>query len=542
LFSRLERRYLRKLADLVEEKEFAAGDTICQQGEPGRCYFIVEKGEVRVTRIDSEGQVVLLGQLGTGDTLGEASLVLGDAWDETAEAVQPTLLLSINKEKFDRLLKLEPEIKRALQMQPEVAKRWRYPRFPWLLEGELPIKVLYKHPAILMTNLLIPGSFALLLLSASVLAGHLWGQTILVLGLVPTLIPIALCLYIYIDWHNDVYVLTNRRVVQRERLGLLRSHLSDARLEDVQTVQQIQAGPAAHFWDFGDVIIDTAGEARADVIFRSIPHPDEVRTAIFEQRERVQAIARAQERTAIRGLMQRHFLQKEKEPTPAATEQAERQGCLPTLLAFLRSVLPSSWHREGSTVTWRKHWVALVRATGLPSFTFALTTAVVVWVALRQKNLLSPTIILLYALAALVLAIWFLWQYDDWQNDLYRVTATRIIHIEQLPMFLLERRQEAPLAEVTNVQTQQSFFGTLLNYGDVTVDTVSPAGTFHFRMVSRPREVRREIRTHQQDDEQRRRQEAIQRHRAEMLDWFSAYDEIRRTAPPPSQEREEEAQ
>ena len=145
LFSGLSRPQLRRLAQLVKEIPYPPGQTVCTQGEPGTRYYIILSGAVRVTRVDPEGRVAEVRRMGAGDAFGETSLLLGDVRDATVETVEETVFLCIDKEDFDRLLAADPSIERALKMRPDVAERRRYPRFPWLESGEIPVKVLRKH-------------------------------------------------------------------------------------------------------------------------------------------------------------------------------------------------------------------------------------------------------------------------------------------------------------------------------------------------------------------------------------------------------------
>jgi uncharacterized membrane protein YdbT with pleckstrin-like domain len=540
LFSGLNRKQLRALSGLTHEGEYRPGEVVCRQGQPGQRYFVVEQGTLRVTRVDTEGRVLEVRDLNAGEAFGETSLLLGDVHDATVEATERTLVLYLEKADFDGLLDAEPSIDRALRMREDVAERRAYPRFSWLEEGELPIKVLHKHPAALVPSLFIPGLIGLILVLSSLLAARLWGPLALAAGLVLAFIPFAVSLYGYIDWYNDLYIVTNRRVAHQERVGLVREHFSAAPLHAIQDIQQVQEGPVARFWQYGDIIIETAGGA-GQVVFRNIPRPGDVRTAIFDERARTQALVRVQERDAIRQAVDRYFRDEAAAPQrPAEEPQAQlpARGCMAIPVAMLRSFVPRSWHREGDTVTWRKHWVALARAAGAPLALALTLTGIAVLVAVQAQHFRAQTVVL-YALAAFFLIPWLMWKFDDWQNDFYRVTSTRVIHVERLPLFLREERREASLEQVTNVRFDQSFWGKILKYGDVTVETAAPAGTFHFRMVHRPRAVQAEIFAHIEAARGRQQEQELERRRAEMLDWFSIYDEMRQSRPLPSPPDEE---
>ncbi|MBC7228246.1 MAG: cyclic nucleotide-binding domain-containing protein [Thermoflexales bacterium] len=532
LFSGLSRPQLRRLAPLVKEVPYPARETVCRQGEPGLRYYIILKGAVRVTRVDPEGRVAEVRRLAAGEAFGETSLLLGDVRDATVETVEETVFLCIDKEDFDQLLAADPSIERALKMREDVAERRRYPRFSWLEPGELPMKVLRKHPFTLVDRAILSVSIVVLLavvggVFLAVGGGNTAFQIAGGLLIVGATVPLGSILYFYIDWRNDVYILTNRRVVHRERVGalLIRENFSAAPLQAIQNVQISQIGPLGRLLRFGDLVIETAGAGQ--VVFRSIPDPWNVQQMILEQQARVRSLVRLQARDAIRRAVRHHFLLEGEEeaggaPAPPARE---RPGCL----WFVRYFFPQSWEREGTTITWRRHWITLVGAIWIPLVVILAATLVAAILA-RLEHRLSPTAALLYGLVMFFAIPWLLWKFEDWQNDFFQVTATRIVQVDRLPLFLREQRREANLEQVTNVRFEQGVLGKLLRYGDVFVETAAPAGTFHFQKVSRPQEVQREIFAHIEAARRRRQEEEARQRRAEMLDWLSAYDELRRSS------------
>lgn len=540
LFSGLDRPELRVLASIVQRVEHTAGQLIYRQGEPGTRYYIVEQGTLRFTRVDPEGRILEILQLGAEAAFGETSLLLGDVRDATVEALQDCVLLFIERDDFAQFLEQVPEAERKLRMRPEVKERRAYPPLPWVEEGELPVKILHKHSAVLVTALLFPATIGVILVLGGILAAIRWQSWALALGLGLALLPALICLYLYVDWRNDRYIVTTRRVCHWERIGLFRENLSIAPLDAIQNINQVKVGMVAGLLDYGDLTMEMTGEG-GQVVFRSIPRPAEVQEIIIAQIDRTRAGMRAQERTAIRQTMRRHFSGKpdgedqEKAP-PKAPEPAQRPGCLALLPRLIRSFLPPSWHREGSTITWRKHWVALVQPAGPPLSLFVLATAAVIFVTVQyvDQTELVGAVLLPYAVAILIVLPWFLWQFENWQNDFYQVTATRLIHVERLPFYLREEQRMAPLDRITNVRYEQSALGKFLRYGDVFVETSGLIGDFYLRWVSRPRDVQTEIFAHMSAYRSQLQRQEAERRRSELLDWFSVYDEFQGTRPSPS--------
>jgi CRP/FNR family transcriptional regulator, cyclic AMP receptor protein len=81
LFAEADDRFLEQLAGDFMERTFAAGETIAEEGEPGRTFVVIETGEVTVT---VHGQEV--GRLGPGDAFGEMALIDKSARSATVKA------------------------------------------------------------------------------------------------------------------------------------------------------------------------------------------------------------------------------------------------------------------------------------------------------------------------------------------------------------------------------------------------------------------------------------------------------------------------
>ena len=125
---------------------------------------------------------------------------------------------------------------------------------------------------------------------------------------------------------------------------------------------------------------------------------------------------------------------------------------------------------------------------------------------------------------------WFTWAYDDWRNDLYILTPSRIIDIEKKPIYLKEERREAPLSQVQTVQTEmKGILAHIFNYGDVVIKTAAAGGDLTFVFVPHPREIAQAIR-HQLDEYRRRQDEQEHlRRQAQLAESLEVYDELLRS-------------
>jgi uncharacterized membrane protein YdbT with pleckstrin-like domain len=554
LFAELSQDDRKAVAQLVKREKYPAGSVICRQSELGLTAYFVESGELRVRRVDPQGIEQEVGRLGPGEYFGETSLLLGEPRDATVEVVQDATLLYLNKDEFDQLLDERPAVLKGLQMRSDVARKRHARHFKWQDRDEVVVVSQHRHNVILMRNLAFP-CFVLLVVLLG--CGYWYLQSgspqALVAGVLLCLIPLLFIVYLVLDHRGDIYIVTNKRVVHREQIPLVRETRAEAPLRTVQDIQELQEGLLAQLFNFGDLIIETAGE-RGHVAFRDVPDPAGTRDAIFEQIRRVQAGARAEERAAIRGDLRRYFgVQPSEEEEEEKEEEKEKKVAAPApapkkrwrfkpailmwLLAPLRIftyLLPSLRQERGDTITWRKHWIALPRSIALPTLLMVVVTIGAFFLIRRSPSSWALTLIG-YGVALIFLFPWWLWQFDDWQNDIYQVTATRIIDIERLPFYLREERREASLGMIQNISLEiPGLLGRLLNYGSVTIETAG-AGAFTFDYVKDPRGVQAEIFRRVEAFQTQQRQAEAERHRNELLDWFAVYDQVRGSTAPAAQ-------
>jgi CRP-like cAMP-binding protein len=81
LFAEADESFLQRLAGEFMERTFAAGATIAEEGEAGRTFIVIERGEVTVTVHGEE-----VGRLGPGDSFGEMALIDKSARSATVKA------------------------------------------------------------------------------------------------------------------------------------------------------------------------------------------------------------------------------------------------------------------------------------------------------------------------------------------------------------------------------------------------------------------------------------------------------------------------
>ncbi|HEX7589303.1 MAG TPA: PH domain-containing protein, partial [Anaerolineae bacterium] len=102
-------------------------------------------------------------------------------------------------------------------------------------------------------------------------------------GLAALAILLGGVLWQWEDWRNDTYAVTETTVIDSESLPLgLRSKSTIAPLDQVQNIRVDVPSTVAFFLNFGDVLIETAGQS-GQMVFHSIHDPREAQEEIFRR-------------------------------------------------------------------------------------------------------------------------------------------------------------------------------------------------------------------------------------------------------------------
>jgi uncharacterized membrane protein YdbT with pleckstrin-like domain len=95
----------------------------------------------------------------------------------------------------------------------------------------------------------------------------------------------------------------------------------------------------------------------------------------------------------------------------------------------------------------------------------------------------------------------------DYYFDIWVITSERIINIEQQGMFS-RKSSELRFSKIQDVTTEVAgFLGTVINYGDVKVQTAGEISEFTFRTVSDPYKIKDIIMDLQKNAEHSRQEE-----------------------------------
>src|SRR5512138_90080 len=101
-------------------REFAAGDVLFREGEPGKEMYVVQQGRVNVSKKVGDVEKIL-SSMGPGEFLGEMSILNNKPRSATATCAERSKLLVIDAKTFEAMIRGNAEI--AVRMIKKLADR-----------------------------------------------------------------------------------------------------------------------------------------------------------------------------------------------------------------------------------------------------------------------------------------------------------------------------------------------------------------------------------------------------------------------------------
>ena len=100
---------LNKLMAGKSRRDYLTGDSIYLQGDPANAVFYIQSGKVKLTVVSMSGKEAVIAHLQEGSFFGEASLADESQRISSANALQPSTIIRIEKTVMQELLHREPE-------------------------------------------------------------------------------------------------------------------------------------------------------------------------------------------------------------------------------------------------------------------------------------------------------------------------------------------------------------------------------------------------------------------------------------------------
>lgn len=142
--------------------------------------------------------------------------------------------------------------------------------------------ILFKRIIMLLFLIILPLVFFYLMLSVYPgILGSVLPHALVVLGTSAYYLFVWLFFFFsFIDYYLDVWIVTNRRIIDIQQQGFFSRIVAEQKLFRVQDVTSEVHGIFPTFLKYGDVYIQTAG-TKQRFVFHEVPDPNGIRDAII---------------------------------------------------------------------------------------------------------------------------------------------------------------------------------------------------------------------------------------------------------------------
>jgi uncharacterized membrane protein YdbT with pleckstrin-like domain len=531
LFHGLGDEELAMVADQLQELPYTSGNVIYRQGQKADNFYLIYKGSVRVATLQKRKEVNP-STLVANDYFGHVDLLARRSRAGLATALADTVLLALSRENFNRLRKTSADFKSNLDLAVRTQQLARSLQFRWLMPGEVIYFLARKHPVILVRNLL--GPFLVLFVPSFFLFwwATTW-QTFLLLFLAGAsfVLDVLWAIWLYVDWGNDYYIVTNQRVVWLEKVVAVYDSRQESPLNTILAVA-VETSLLGRWFDFGDVVVRTFV---SKILFRYVSHPKQAQRMIEEYWKRTKEQAVGMEKEAMKEAIRRKLMpQTAPAPTPPPPKKADfppPRGLAKIFGAFGTDRLRLRYE-QGDTVVYRKHWFVLIRKAWIPILGLLFFLGVFIYrlylIATTSATLFSgqngttpDAWVGAFMILFFVMLIWFIYDFVDWSNDRFEINNEQIIDVYKKPLST-ERRNASQLESILATESERvGILGQMFNYGDVFI-TIGGA-KLTFEDVIDPATVQSDIDRRRMLQKARKEEKDKAAKRDEMADWLAIY-------------------
>ncbi len=331
-----------------------------------------------------------------------------------------------------------------------------------------------------------------------------------------------------VEWANDLFVFTNRRVICLDRGLFLYESREETPLDAVVSLTS-QANILGRQYGFGDLSIKTF---TGMMHLKNLPQISAAQKLLEFLIERNRAGLQQEEKKDFENFLHsRMGLNAERTPDETRTisnDEQEWDGA--DAPAGFFSNRAGMRRQDGGTVIYRTHWLFLLRKTFLPVLLSASLGLSVVFLNANSAALLgNPFIETMLAVLLVFASGWWLYQYLDWRNDQYIITPDQLIDVYRRPLGMEDRRT-APLESIQSIRyKRRGLPGLLFNYGTVYVKVGNE--DFTFDNVHNPLEIQQTLFGYLERANLIEKQVNLVEQRRQMADWMETYQRFTQEHP-----------
>lgn len=528
IFAGLGEAALDAVAGITREYAFEDNAVIAYQRDIANRLYIVKEGRLFARTIDNNGITRETYAYTPGEYFNDMWLFVTGVHSATVKGAAPDggRLYIIEGPEFTQLLKSLPAIIDALAPSEEQETHFGLSEAAWVEAQKLKLRPgrattsaggamlpeerleLFTRRSwwFLLGRLLPP--FILVLVAAVILIitpNDTGLERVIKIGLpiLLTLIGILIFLLRLIDFRADYFIITNKHLTHHEfELRHFRIHLVKVPIGQVQTVEVLKPTFLANLFNIGTARVTTAALAGV-VLFDNIDNPIAVKKTLERLTTQHKSLESAQTQAVMRQSIESHFglnpqLTPAGDPTPVTVFKPVNESRLFSIRKRF------GWRVvEGNNITYRKSLFILLREIALPLLGYILLIAGTIGGLYLDMD---PLILgLIIGILALVNTGLFVWQLENWRNDIFVLSDRFVLDVDRKPFGFGESRKQAAISNIQNVDASRpGLLPTIFNYGFVSIDTAGSQSDIVFDYVPNPELIQSDI--FQRIDESRRLQ------------------------------------
>jgi len=514
LFKYLTDDELGQILPLFTPISLDEGEILYRAGFPGRNFFIIVAGQVTLLDENRNQRVIT-----SPGHFGGSGLFKDQSRSETAFASEDALILAVNKRSYLAILSAYSSIKSrifALRTSDQILDHFE---FPWIGKDENIRYIDRKHINVLYSQILFP----LLFLIATGIGSVLLNLNLAVFFPIVLVISGLWSIWLWLDWRNDFYLVTNNRAAWVEKVIWLHDQRREVPLQSILSVN-ISTNQFQRIFGYGDVIIRTY---TGNIPMRNTAHPEVLVDLIGEAREAAMERARFTDKENINQAI-RNRLGLDDDPPPLDEEPdytdldmdggAQVTETITPLQEFLN--LFRARYELNGVINYRKHVFILLKNSWWLWILFTLL--LVAFFARMVKLINFPSLTILGTLLFISLS-GLAYAFADWANDRFQITDKQVIDLDRKP-FGRETKRSALLENILSLDyRRENIIQRLFDYGTVAINVGDIKLDFEY--VAQPVTVQNEIfERYNTAIKQKESADALRR-RDDMVEFLAAYHE-----------------
>ncbi len=532
LVARLNPQQLEWVADVTQILRYGPGEVMYRQGDVPPGLFMFISGSGTLIQRGTDGVDRPFGQVATNEFINESALFSPIPSPMTLTIAETSIVMFLGTQQFQSALAYHPDLKTAITpTTPVPAQAAAAPSAPStstpqpkpltpIRDNETVILQFHRHWWMVAGRAAWIIIAAILLWTACIiLQSHLSQFPWAVIGLVGTVALGLYALYVYVEWRNDVFVITDRRVIStKQTIFTFNKEVNEVALDGIHEIA-VTLPPimdiVGRILGYGTLIIKTSGDA-SNMLLNQVADPKHIQETIFDQRKQYQSGLVQQQQNATRNAIKAD-LNKSLGISDSAPSSSSRDGGMTTYNP--PGLFSLEYTNDKGETVYRKHHAIWMQHVLIPAM---VVVAGIILLFLGVIGFLAPLGIILVGAVLVYVADW------DWRNDLYVVGDQTITIIHKRPLFLQDQKDQVALAQVDNVVAEvRGFVNTLLQMGDVRLLLVGTEerNAKYFKQVYQPEAIQQEISRRQDHAEQAKRESEAAQQRQAIVQYLSVYHE-----------------